>query len=86
MLQLFDILIEFKYISLASAGITGENAKRMSMKEFSGHPKIRSSMDHAMAQLKVYSEILNTRYRNLRLKSFAVISLGFERLCWQKVR
>jgi len=83
--HLFDILIEFKFVSFSNAGMTGEDAKKLSIKELAKHPKINSAMSDGITQVKTYSKILNKRYPELSLKSFVVVSLGFERLCWQKV-
>lgn len=83
--KLFDVLIEFKFVSLKTAGMSGEEASALSVEDLACHPKISSAMDDAVEQITSYSEILKNRYPELRLKSFAVVSLGFERLCWKKV-
>ncbi len=83
--NLFDILIEFKYVRLSDAGITGEEAGKLSLAELAGIEQIDSAMDDAKEQIKVYSSTLNQRYPELRLKSFAVVALGFERICWVEV-
>jgi len=85
--ELFDVLVEFKFVSLSTAGLTGEEAKGLSVEQLASHPKISSAMADALEQVKDYSQILKKRYSatDFRLKSFAVVSLGFERLCWQKV-
>ncbi|MBF0413164.1 MAG: AAA family ATPase [Desulfamplus sp.] len=83
--QIFDVLVEFKFVSLSTAGLTGEEAKALSVEELAIHPKISSAMDEAVKQVKDYAVILKGRYPELRLKSFAVVSLGFDRLCWKQV-
>ncbi|MBF0414125.1 MAG: AAA family ATPase, partial [Desulfamplus sp.] len=85
--QLFDVLIEFKFVSLAIAGVSGEEAKALSVEELSNLPKMREAMKDALEQVREYSQILKERYSgtNFRLKSFAVVSLGFDRLCWEEV-
>ncbi|MBF0389240.1 MAG: hypothetical protein HQK71_03960, partial [Desulfamplus sp.] len=85
--ELFDILIEFKFVSLSDAGISGEKARGLSVEELQNLPKMGEAMIDAIRQVKGYSKILNKRYRDsdFRLKSFAVVSLGFDRLCWEEV-
>ena len=85
--ELFDVLIEFKFVSLSTAGLTGEEAKALSVEQLASHPKISSAMADAVEQVKDYSQILKKRYSatDFRLKSFAVVSLGFERLCWKEL-
>lgn len=85
--ELFDILIEFKFVSLASAGLSGEQVKALSVEELQNLPKIGDAMIDAVEQVKGYSKILNERYSaaDFRLKCFAVVSLGFDRLCWKEI-
>ncbi|MBF0260114.1 MAG: hypothetical protein HQK62_15020 [Desulfamplus sp.] len=42
-------------------------------------------MNKAQEQVKAYSSTLKKRYPELRLKSFAVVALGFDRLCWREI-
>lgn len=83
--QIFDVLIEFKFVSLSKAGISGELAKTLSYKEIENIPAVNAALDEAIEQIKDYSRILNRRYSQLRLKCFAVVALGFERICWTAV-
>ncbi|MBF0377538.1 MAG: AAA family ATPase [Desulfamplus sp.] len=85
--QLFDVLIEFKFVSLATAGVSGEEAKALSVEELENLPQMREAMTDALEQVKGYSQILKERYsgKDFRLKSFAVVSLGFDRLCWEEI-
>ncbi|MBF0209434.1 MAG: AAA family ATPase [Desulfamplus sp.] len=86
--ELFDVLIEFKFVSLADAGLRGEEAKALSVEELSNLPKMGEAIKDAVRQVKGYSKILKERYSgtDFRLKSFAVVSLGFDRLCWQEIK
>ena len=83
--QLFDILIEFKYVSLPDAKLTGEEAGKLSSAELANLNRIGCAMKEAKKQVKAYSNTLKKRYPELRLKSFVVVALGFERLCWMEV-
>lgn len=83
--QIFDVLIEFKFVPLSKAGISGEMARNLSHKEIENIPAVNEALNEAATQIKDYSTILNKRYSQLRLKSFAVARLGFERICWTAV-
>ena len=71
------MLVEFKYVSLKEAGLTGERAALEAL------PAMKKAMDGAEAQVLAYARQLRERHGDLRLKSFAVVSLGFERLLWK---
>jgi hypothetical protein len=82
---ILDILIEFKYVSPADAGVSGKEARGLTTEAFQSLPKIRQAMAAAGEQAREYGQLLETRHGNLRLKRFAVVSLGFERLWAQEV-
>jgi hypothetical protein len=81
--EIFDILIEFKYVSLSEAKLTGEKARNMDQKDLDQLPCIKDSMDAAISQANQYAKSLNQKYSELRLKSFAVVALGFDRISWK---
>ena len=81
--KIFDVLIEFKYVSLKKAGLSGEQAKSLSAEDLRELPEMKSEMEAAKKQIKSYGDELEKKYKNLRLKRFAVVSLGFERLWWE---
>jgi len=83
--EIFDILIEFKYVSLSDARLTGENARNMDQKELDQLPCIQDSMDAAIRQANQYANALNQKYPELSLKSFAVVALGFDRISWEAI-
>ncbi len=83
--KIFDILIEFKFVSLKTAGLTGEQAKALSKKELHCLPGIQKAMNEGEQQVIEYGKKLEEKYGNLRLRKFVVTSLGFERVCWKKV-
>jgi len=84
--KILDILIEFKYVSLKEAGLTGEEARGLSMKDLQAIPAMRAKMKEAKKQVKQYGDTLEQKYDDLRLNRYAVVSLGFERLWWQEVK
>jgi len=81
--KIFDILIEFKYVSLSEVKLTGEKARNMDQKDLDQLPCIKDSMDEAISQANQYAKSLNQKYSELRLKSFAVVALGFDRISWK---
>ncbi|MBF0450294.1 MAG: AAA family ATPase [Candidatus Magnetomorum sp.] len=85
MFQIFDVLIEFKYVSLSDAKLTGEAVKKIDQAALEHMACIKTSMTEAIRQVKHYSDALNKKYPELRLKSFAVVALGFDRICWKSV-
>jgi hypothetical protein len=80
--KIFDVLIEFKFLSLKQLGLSGEAILSMSPAESNAVPLVRQAMDEGRAQAMDYGRRLADRYRNLRLKKFVVTALGFERICF----
>jgi len=83
--ELNDVLIEFKYIPLSKAKLTGEQARNLTQKELESLSCIKKELISANNQANRYSQKLNQKYKNLSLKAFIVVSLGFERLCWEEI-
>ncbi len=81
--EIFDILLEFKFVTLKEAGLTGDAAKELTRQQLENLPEMRAKMKEAELRLGQYGDILEQKYQNLRLNRFAVVSLGFERL-WAK--
>ncbi|MCP4105850.1 MAG: AAA family ATPase [Desulfobacteraceae bacterium] len=83
--KIFDILIEFKYVRLKQAGLTGDKARKLTREELESIPVMRSEMEQAENQVRDYGDALKQKYGNLRLRSYAVVSLGFERILWEEI-
>jgi hypothetical protein len=83
--KILDILLEFKFVPLKGAGITGDQAKKLSQKELEAIPEMQTKMKEAEEQLTKYGTALENKHKNLRLKKFAVVALGFERLWAEEV-
>ena len=117
--KILDILLEFKFVHLKEAGMTGEQAKQLRCRgginfcpgeqakqlkrrgginfrpkagrsginfrpgELEAIPEMQKKMKEAEKQLVQYGAALENKHKNLRLKKFAVVALGFERL-WTK--
>ncbi len=84
--EILDILIEFKYLSLDEMRLTGEEVRGMSREELRSLPQVEEELAQARAQLGKYRPLLEAKYGDLlRLHTYAVISLGFDRLVWEEV-
>jgi len=83
--EIFDVLIEFKYISLKDAGLTGEKARKMDQTELENLPCVIENMNSAIHQAEQYADALKQKYAELNLKSFAVVALGFDRISWKAI-
>ena len=82
--KVFDLLIEFKFVSLADAGLSGEDISGLSLDALKSIPAMVEKMADARIQVDQYGESLNRKYGNLNLKCYAVVSLGFERIWWEE--
>jgi hypothetical protein len=78
--DILDILLEFQFVSLKDVKLTGEQARNLSREELESLPAMQTKMKEAKEQLARYGNDLEKKYDELRLKKFAVVSLGFERL------
>ena len=84
--QLLDILIELKFLRLSEAELSGLEARKKSRQEVLALDKVRNAMDAAVAQVKGYQTRLLAKYgATLKLRTYAVVALGFERVVWQEV-
>ena len=84
--KVFDVLIEFKFVKLKDAGISAKLARELSEDELRRIPEIVKQMEDGEKQVKEYGEKLEQRHGNLRLQKFVVVALGFERVCFSKLR
>lgn len=82
---ILDILIEFKFVSLKQAGVSAEQARKLGHQELEVLPEMAQALEQAKEQARDYAHVLRARHQDLRLRVYAVVSLGFERLCWAKV-
>jgi hypothetical protein len=81
----FDVLIEFKFVSLKDAGLSGAEARKLSREDLSNMPVISRQLEEGICQVTDYGLRLEQKYTDLRLKKFVVVSLGFDRLCYTAV-
>ena len=79
--SLWDLLFEFKRLSLKELGMSGEKVKTASREKLMELEKVKEALDQAEAQLAAYQAALGrSRGDTLKLRGFAVVALGFERL------
>ncbi|MCB9480415.1 MAG: hypothetical protein H6680_01145 [Desulfobacteraceae bacterium] len=72
-------------ISLKEAGLTGNEAKKLSYYELKNMAQIKKKFEEGIIQVKDYGKKLEEKHIDLRLQKFVVTSLGFERVCFEKV-
>ncbi len=85
--QLLDILIEFKFIPLSDAGVTGREVKESSTENLWASPVVKRNLTESKNQLETYRDVLESKYGEaLNLKCFTVIAMGFERLIWDEFK
>ena len=84
--KVFDVLIEFKFVKLKDAGMSADQAKKLSEDELRQIPEIAKQIEDGEKQVLEYGEKLEQRYENLRLQKFVVVALGFERVCFRKLK
>lgn len=85
--QLFDLLIEFKYVKLSAIALTAESVRTKSQRELAELPAIKDALTAAAIALQSYRQSLQSKYGAiLKLHVYAVVSLGFERIFWEAVK
>jgi hypothetical protein len=85
--QLWDIMIEFKYVKLNQMGLSGTEIADLSQNELAAMPQVQEQLKEAIDQLEKYRQKLLASDDGavLRLRAYAVVSVGFERLVWEHV-
>jgi Predicted AAA-ATPase len=79
--SLWDLLFEFKRLSLKELGMSGEDLKSKPRAELMELTKVKDALDEAEAQVAAYQAALRRNLgETLKLRSYAVVALGFERL------
>jgi len=79
--QLLDFLFEFKYVKLKKAGLTAEQAKKLSFSELKDLEAVKEKLAESKTQLSQYRQVLLSNYgKKLRLHTYSVVAVGYERL------
>lgn len=84
--KLLDLLIEFKFLPLNELGLSADDIKQKPLDELSELPAVKKQLEQAERQAVTYAGELEEKYGELRLHSFAVVALGFDRLVWKTVQ
>jgi len=80
---IFDFIIEFKYLKIGEAGVSGEKAKKLSIEEIKALKPVQQFAE-AKIQLFDYQKRLVSKYgEELKLKLISVVAIGFERVVWE---
>ncbi|MDM8561211.1 AAA family ATPase [Candidatus Parabeggiatoa sp. HSG14] len=84
--NLKNVVLEFKYVKLGKADLTGEKIREMNQDEIKAIPLVQQNFKEAKTQLLDYEKRLNRKYENtLQLLMISVVALGFERVVWENV-
>lgn len=84
--NLFDILLEFKFVKISETGLDRHAVQQKSSSELKALDAVKKKMTEATTQLHTYRTTLAQKYgATLRLRTYAVVALGFERLVWLEV-
>ena len=79
--DLLDFLIEFKYVSLKTLGLTAEEVKQKTLTELENLEAVKEQLTESKQQVNKYKQTLLKHYENnLRLHTYTVIAVGYERL------
>ena len=82
--SIFDLLIEFKYVPLGK--LTGRDVRAMGQEELVSLREVQESFGEAQEQLAGYRQALAQKYGSaLKLRTYAVVAVGVERLLWEEV-
>lgn len=83
--QLFDLLFEFKYLSLQDLRLSGEQIRKLRTDELRGLPGVQQAVADSTLKLTNYREVLHNIYGEaLRLRAYTVVAFGFERILWKE--
>ncbi len=78
---LWDLLFEFKRLSLKDLKMSGKDIGALSRAELTEHALVRDALDEAEVQIGAYRTALAKRLdKTPKLRGYAVVALGFKRL------
>lgn len=86
--SVYDLLLEFKYVALnevrmGEKKLSGQEVQELSHAEVAQLPAVQQKLAEAKTQLHGYQQKLQQKYgAALKLRTYAVVSIGLERLVW----
>lgn len=81
-----DILMEFKYVSLKEAGLSGAEVRELGRDEVKKLGPVMGKVGESERQLERCRRRLEKRYGDvLRLRAYSVVSVGLDRLVWGEI-
>ena len=84
--QLLDILVEFKYVPLSKTDMDGQTIKAQTVDILQALKPVQAKLAEAKTQVQTYRTKLATKYGDqLRLRTYVVVAIGFERVVWQEI-
>jgi len=84
--NIYDVLMEFKFIKLGTVGMTGEQVAGADEQALHNHPVVANAFKQAETQLQRYIPALRNQYgAAMKLCTFAVVAVGFDRLLWRSI-
>jgi hypothetical protein len=84
--QIFDLLLEFKFVKPGPFNLSAEQLRGMSRAELAALPPVAKKLAEARAQTADYLRELRERYPiELRWRIYAIVAVGFERLVWEEI-
>lgn len=84
--QVLDILVEFKYLPLSKVAMDGTSVSEQSADALKALTSVTEKLAEARKQVRNYRTKLVKKYGDaLRLRSYAVVAIGFERVLWEEV-
>ncbi len=85
--EIFDFLLEFKFVSPSDASLKGEALRALPAAELAQVAAVSSALMQAENQLREYAQAVHARHgKILRLRLYAVAAVGFERLVWREIK
>lgn len=84
--QLLDLLLEFKFVKPSTLGLSGREASAKSGAALLAYDEVKTEFVAARAQAEIYRTGLRAKYGDrLKLRTFAIVAIGFERLLWEEI-
>jgi hypothetical protein len=85
--KLFDMVIEFKYLSLKDLGMSGVELRKKTTQDLKALACVKEMLTDARNQSIRYAESIADEFQisHKQIKKWAVVALGFERIVWQDV-